>query len=77
MLGRVSHELNTFPSGHVAVSCAAAAMVGTVSPAAALVIGVIAVVIAVGAIAGHYHYVVDVALGFAVAAVAIVVGLLS
>jgi membrane-associated phospholipid phosphatase len=77
MLGRVSHELNTFPSGHVAVSCAAAVMVGTVSPAAALVIGVIAVVIAVGAVAGHYHYVIDVAFGFAVAAVAIVVGVLS
>jgi membrane-associated phospholipid phosphatase len=78
-LSRVSHELNTFPSGHVAVSCAAAAMVGMVSPAAAFVIGAIAVVIAVGAIAGHYHYVVDVALGFVVAAAAaaVAVGVLS
>src|SRR5688572_24114263 len=35
VLGRVSHGLNTFPSGHVAVSCAAATMLATVSPAAA------------------------------------------
>jgi membrane-associated phospholipid phosphatase len=76
-LRRVSHELNTFPSGHVAVSCAAAAMVGMVSPAAAFVIGAIAVVIAVGAVAGHYHYVVDVALGFVVAATAVAAGVLA
>ena len=76
VLQRVSHELNTFPSGHVAVSCAAAAMLAAVSPATALVFGVITSLIAVGAVAGRYHYVVDVVFAFAVAAVAIAVGML-
>jgi membrane-associated phospholipid phosphatase len=71
VLGRVSHELNTFPSGHVAVSGAAAAMLAPVSPVIAAIIGVMAIVIAVGAVAGRYHYVVDVLFGFAVAAGAV------
>ena len=73
VLGRVSHQLNTFPSGHVAVSCAAAGAVWAVSPVAALVFGALAVAIAVGAAAGRYHYVVDVWLGIAVAIVAVAV----
>ena len=76
VLRRVSHELNTFPSGHVAVSCAAAAMLATVSPATALVFGVITTLIAVGAVAGRYHYVTDVVFAVAVAVVAIAVGVL-
>jgi hypothetical protein len=73
VLGRVSHQLNTFPSGHVAVSCAAAGSVWTVSPPAAAIVGLLAVAIAVGAAAGRYHYVVDVWLGVAVAAAAVMV----
>jgi membrane-associated phospholipid phosphatase len=75
VLRRVSHELNTFPSGHVAVSSAAAAMLAPVSPVAALVIGTMAIAIALGAVAGRYHYVADVLLGFAVAAAAAAVAL--
>ena len=71
VLGRVSHGLNTFPSGHVAVSCAAATMLAAVSPAAAVAFGVVAVLIAVGAAAGRYHYAVDVLFGLGVAAVGI------
>ena len=77
VLRRVSHELNTFPSGHVAVSCAAAAMLAAVSPATALVFGVVATLIAVGAVAGRYHYVTDVVFAVAVAVVAIAVGMLT
>jgi hypothetical protein len=76
VLRRVSHELNTFPSGHVAVSCAAAAMLAAVSPATALVFGVITALIAVGAVAGRYHYVTDVVFAVAVAVVALAVGML-
>jgi hypothetical protein len=72
VLGRVSHQWNTFPSGHVAVSLAAAAAVWAVSPTAGIFVGVIAAAVAVGAVTGRYHYVVDVAVGTAVAAVAAV-----
>jgi hypothetical protein len=67
VLARVSHQLNTFPSGHVAVSCAAAAALARVSPAAGAVVGCVAVAVALGAAAGRYHYIADVLLGAAVA----------
>jgi membrane-associated phospholipid phosphatase len=66
VLDRVSHQLNTFPSGHVAVSVASALAVWTVSPPAGAVIGAIALGVSVGAITGRYHYVVDVIAGAAV-----------
>jgi membrane-associated phospholipid phosphatase len=66
VLGRVSHHLNTFPSGHVAVSVAAAIGVAKVWPAAGVVLGVVAAAVAVGAVSGRYHYVADVVLGAAV-----------
>lgn len=70
VLGRVSHELNTFPSGHVAVAAAAAASAATVSPPAGVALGVVVAAICVGAASGRYHYVVDVVLGLAVAVAA-------
>ena len=63
VLKRVSHGLNTFPSGHVAVSIAAALAVCDVSWAAGSVLLVVAAGIAGGAVVGGYHYVVDVAIG--------------
>jgi membrane-associated phospholipid phosphatase len=66
VLDRLSHQLNTFPSGHVAVSVASALSVWAVSPPAGAVIGVIALGVSVGAITGRYHYVVDVIVGMAV-----------
>lgn len=66
VLGRLSHGMNTFPSGHVAVSVAATLVVASISPSAALALGVVAAGIACGAVAGGYHYVVDVLLGAAV-----------
>ena len=71
VLRRVSHEFNTFPSGHVAVSLAAAAAVAAVQPTAGALVGGLAVAIAVGAAAGRYHYVIDVLLGVVVAVVAV------
>ena len=63
VLGRVSHHLNTFPSGHVAVSVAAAIAAGSVWPLAGAILGAIAAGVALGAVTGRYHYLVDVLLG--------------
>jgi membrane-associated phospholipid phosphatase len=63
VLGQVSHHLNTFPSGHVAVSLAAAISAATVWPLGGGVLGIIAAGVAVGAVTGRYHYVIDVLLG--------------
>ena len=63
VLDRVSHRLNTFPSGHVAVSLAAALSVWPVSPVAAILFAAIAVGVAIGAVTGRYHYVPDVLAG--------------
>ena len=66
ILRRVSHQLNTFPSGHVAVSVAAALPVLAVWPSAGVMLSLAAVGVAIGAVAGRYHYVVDVVVGVAV-----------
>jgi hypothetical protein len=71
VLKSVSHQLNTFPSGHVAVSLAAAAAVAWVSPAIGAVFAAMAAAIAIGAAAGRYHYVIDVILGVVVAVVVV------
>lgn len=63
VLGRASHRLVTFPSGHVAVATAAALSVWRVWPEAGAAFGVIGLLIAVAAVAGRYHYAVDVVLG--------------
>lgn len=70
LLSRVSHQFNTFPSGHVAVAAASAAAVAAVSLPAAAGLGVLVAAIGVGAAAGGYHYVEDVLWGFAVAGAA-------
>jgi membrane-associated phospholipid phosphatase len=73
VLDRVSHDWNTFPSGHVAVACAAAWSVAQVSAAAGAAIGVAAAAVAAGAAAGRYHYVIDVIVGVLVAGVVAVI----
>jgi hypothetical protein len=70
VLGRVSHHLNTFPSGHVAVSVAAAIGAGRVVPLAGVVLGVIAAGVALGAVTGRYHFAADAALGVGVGVIA-------
>jgi hypothetical protein len=70
VLGRVSHRLNTFPSGHVAVSVAAAIGAATVWPAAGIMLGVVAAAVAVGAVVGRYHYFADVVFGAAIGLIA-------
>ena len=65
VLARVSHGLNTFPSGHVAVSLAAGLEVLAVSRPAGIVLVAIAALIAAGAVVGRYHYRLDVIVGAA------------
>jgi membrane-associated phospholipid phosphatase len=63
VLARVSHGFNTFPSGHVAVSLAAAIQVLALLKLAGSVLMLVAFAIAAGAVAGRYHYALDVAFG--------------
>ena len=70
LLGRVSHNLNTFPSGHVAVALAAALVVWPISMAWGAVFVAMTVAIAVAAVAGRYHYLVDVLGGLGIGVLA-------
>jgi membrane-associated phospholipid phosphatase len=73
ILDRASIGLNTFPSGHAAASFAAALSVGAVMPAAGVVLGLLALSIAVASVAGRYHYALDAACGALVALAAFAV----
>jgi membrane-associated phospholipid phosphatase len=73
VLRTVSHQFNTFPSGHVAVATAVALTVLPVSIGAGVLFGIIAVGIALGAAAGRYHYGIDVLAGALVGVAAAIV----
>jgi membrane-associated phospholipid phosphatase len=73
ILDLASVQLNTFPSGHTAAALATALAVGTHSFAAGIVLGFIAVCIAIGSVVGRYHYAADAITGAIVAAAAFVV----
>ncbi len=66
VLKRVSHGLNTFPSGHVAVSVAVTLNVIPIWWPAGLLLGLLSIGIAIGAVAGRHHYGADVVAGAAV-----------
>ncbi len=68
MVEHATIRVNTFPSGHVAVSCAIAAAVARSMPAAGVVLFVLAGSISVACVVGRYHYVVDVLAGALLAA---------
>jgi membrane-associated phospholipid phosphatase len=57
--------VNTFPSGHVAGALATAIAVSELQPALALWMFAIAMMIAVAAVVGRYHYLVDAIAGVA------------
>jgi hypothetical protein len=69
LLRTVSHQFNTFPSGHVAVATAAALAVSSTSGIAGALFGVVAAGIAAGAAIGRYHYGIDVLAGILVGVV--------
>src|SRR5690348_959355 len=70
VLRHASIQVNTFPSAHVAGSTACALVMLQVAPWIGLIFLALAVCIAVGAVAGRYHYAADVILGALVAIVA-------
>jgi len=61
LVRQVTHEANTFPSGHVAASAAIALVLLWFTPAVGVVFALIAAGIAAGCIVGRYHYAIDVA----------------
>src|SRR5262245_57618780 len=67
---------NTFPSGHVATSFAAAFAVASVLPGAGGVLTVIAVGIAIASSVGRYHYAADIVTGVLVAIVGFVTAII-
>ena len=69
LVRRVTHEANTFPSGHVAASAAIALVLLRLTPAAGIVFSFIAIGIAAGCIVGRYHYIVDVGAALVLAGV--------
>ena len=54
-----SIQLNTFPRGHAAAAAATALAVGVRLPSAGLVLGILALGIAIGSVVGRYHYAAD------------------
>ena len=76
MVRHVSIRVNTFPSGHVAGSVAVALAVLPSMPIAGGVLLALAVSIAIGCVAGRYHYAVDAIAGALLAgAVWVLVGI--
>jgi membrane-associated phospholipid phosphatase len=65
VLGLASVQLNTFPSGHAAASLATALAVGVYLPLAGLLLGLLALAIALGSVVGRYHYAADALAGAA------------
>ena len=68
LVRRVTHQANTFPSGHVAASAAIAMVLLRFSPSTGIVFVLIALGIAVGCVVGRYHYAVDVGAAFLLSA---------
>jgi hypothetical protein len=70
ILDRASVQLNTFPSGHVATSIAAALAVASSWPSAGFALGLAALGITVASVVGGYHYGADALVGIVVACIA-------
>ncbi len=66
----VSHELNTFPSGHASASLAVALALIPTSGALAAAFGGLALAISAASVLGRYHFVLDVLAGMALGVVA-------
>ena len=67
VLERISVQVNTFPSGHVAGSLIAAMIAWTAAPGLGIAMMVMASLIAVAAVIGRYHYAADAVFGAVVA----------
>jgi membrane-associated phospholipid phosphatase len=67
VLGSLSHERNTFPSGHSAEALAVVLVLARSSPVASLVLVPFALGVGAGSVAGRYHFAADAIAGYAVA----------
>jgi hypothetical protein len=68
VLGRFSHERNTFPSGHAAEALAVVLALAHVAPFVTVLLVPVALAVPVGSIAGRYHFAGDAITGYFVAA---------
>ncbi len=62
-LGRLSVQVNTFPSGHASMAVAAALAIASVDLGFGLALLVLAVSITIATVLGRYHYAIDSVLG--------------
>jgi membrane-associated phospholipid phosphatase len=69
MVRHATIRVNTFPSGHVAVSLAVAFAIAGVMPAVGALMLILAISIAIACVVGRYHYAMDVVAGVALAGV--------
>ena len=69
IVGKVTHQATTFPSGHVAASMAIALVLLRDTPVAGLIFLLIAMGISLGCVTGRYHYAVDVIAALIVAGI--------
>jgi membrane-associated phospholipid phosphatase len=69
IVGKVTHQATTFPSGHVAASMAIALVLLRDAPIAGFIFLLIAMGIALGCVTGRYHYAVDVIAALIVAGI--------
>jgi membrane-associated phospholipid phosphatase len=69
MVRHATIGVNTFPSGHVAVSLAVGFAIAGVMPAVGALMLVLAISIAIACVVGRYHYAMDVVAGAALAGV--------
>jgi hypothetical protein len=72
VVGFITHQSNTFPSGHAAAAVAVALELISLWPAVGTVYLLIAFSIMAGAFMGRYHYALDVLLGGILAAISFV-----
>jgi hypothetical protein len=77
VLDRMSVQLNTFPSGHVAIAIAAALAVAVALPLAGGLLGLVAFGITIGSVVGRYHYAADAVAGVIVGLAAFAVSQLA
>lgn len=77
VLDRMSVQLNTFPSGHVAIAIAAALAVAVALPVAGGLLGFVAFGITIASVVGRYHYAADAVAGVIVGLAAFVVSQLA
>jgi hypothetical protein len=69
VLGRFSHERNTFPSGHAAEALAVVLALLHVAPLVSVLLVPVALAVPIGSIAGRYHFAGDAIAGYLVAVV--------